>query len=206
MGIRVHKDLGWAYKGELDLSKIEGIKYNDFIKKFNLDDIVDRTEFLFPGVKEKDLLLTDCITEITDYDGDDEFTAFTLFTPPMQLVTDNWSRYDDAMDYLENQDGRTKIKYIHRDLFPYVGKYAVTHSSNILTTLQKDRVQLFGSIPTEKWDPKIKEEFEKLGLDISLPMNVQIHQAAPRVIEEIFKLLSNESYLVLRPAIITHWG
>lgn len=207
MGIRVTKQLGWVYKGELDLSKIEGIKLNDFMKNpdFKKDDLL-RMDTSFPGVKEKNIAISDCIREITDWKDDDEFTAFTIFTPPIPIVNENWSRYDDIMDYLENSSARTKIKYIHRDLFPYSGKYAITSSLKTLTQFEQDRIRLFGTIPVERWEPQIKEQMEQLGLDLTLPLHNQMHQAAPRIIEEFFKLLSDESYLVLRPAIVTHWG
>lgn len=204
MGIRIHKQLAWIYKGKLDLTKIENIKLNDFEKKFDLEkEDYLRMDFRYPGLKAANLSLTDCIKEV---DNENEETELILFTPPVQVMDKTWGRYDDMIDYLENPSIRLKIKYIHRELTPYCNKSVVTKNLKPLSQIQKDRVRFFEGMDKERWNEVIRNEMIENGFDLDLPLAHQIHQTAPQIIEEFFKLLSDESYLVLRPAIVTHWG
>lgn len=194
MGIRINKTLGWIItNNSLDIEKLENFSLMD-LQKENLNCQELQLDLSFPEI-DLSQKLSNFVEKVADEN-------IYVFKPP--VIGEKWNRYDDIIDYLENNSGETKINYIHRDIFPYCQSFVVSASLNKLTKIESTQCQIFTNM--NRFNEEKKQSLLKLGIDETKPLNEQIHMTAPKVIELIFKKCSDLDYRILKPAIITYWG
>ena len=197
MGIRIHKKMGWIIKDiEFDIEVLSRKTLDKLLTENPADDQLEID--ILPAEVDKSLTLD---SFVQDVGGDEE--NIWIFIPP--FGTEDWSRYDDSMDYIEaNGVAETKIQYIHQELFPYRGRFVVTKT---LTELNdKNKFICSSNVNPDNFENWYKKELENLGLNLSHGLREQIHMKAPRVIELIFnELQTGIDFKRLRPAIISYW-
>jgi hypothetical protein len=202
MGIRIHKRLEWVLDCSLDLQNLEDLKVKDLLDEYP-NDLELRMDLTYPSISMNENFES-IVIPIDELIDNENSHHYTLFQPMHQYKS--WSRYDDMIDYLENDSCVFNIQYINSDLFPFCNRFVVSKSLKLLDDFQRKMClipkEIIQNLTKEK-----KEELEKLGLDCSEELKLQIHQSAPRLIELLLKKIDPSiNYLELKPAIITYWS
>lgn len=137
MGIRIHKSIGYG------LSDVQASNYDIHDERFNLEDgyFKDRNEndFTIQGLKnyiqeQHDKEKNDAgysmltfellkleenewydIHQFVSHNGEFGLPEVLMFQPPMK----DWSRYDDIIDYIEDEKQENKVRLLNRAIYPY---------------------------------------------------------------------------------------
>ena len=200
MGIRINKKLGWILENQdLNLEPLSKITLQQLKDQHKSDPDV----FIDLGFIDVDMTqpLSNFVSKISD-DGSSK--KLYIFIPP--IVKDQWQRYDDAMDYLENKLSAVKVNYINRDLYPFYRKFVVAHNLKELSSIQTQKCQQFSDLDYKCFTPDFQKELTDLGLTLDKPLKDQIYMVCPDILRVFLEKCGENNYKKLRPAIVTYWS
>lgn len=192
--------MGWVlYGADFDLESLNQLTFRQLLEK-DPDNQMLKEDILVLADKIDSLVL-DCVHHV---DQESMGRELYVFRPP--FGSDDWSRYDNSIDYYEAKGCAIgEIEYIHQQIFPYVGKFVVESTLHSLS--DKDRLVCSTNLSLEKIEPWYQKHLVKLGLDLSSPLDTQIYVIAPEVVKSMLALGNKDvDYRSLKPAIITYWS
>ena len=231
MGIRISKQLGWVLKIDknIDIKKLQSILYDSdetigkFSKYLNKKYKTIKKDSLLDPIRELQIEIANQSTIkmkspvyelfkiISDSNEKPKYIVISSI-----LCADSWSRYDDAIDYLENtkfSNASTKVNFLYgREIFPYCINFLISSNLQKLSPLNKDRIMIFGNSKDKKLIKLLCKENK--GLNPNKNLKNQIHLQAPEIIFELFDYLINykkcsKTYInpqKLVPGIVTYWS
>lgn len=235
MGIRIHKFLGY---GLTDV-RTSGYKLADDrfnpdspVFKYEFPELQEYLEWLEHNVAEDEIDLDRMfVNEVLKGERkarylDDTFAFNTEFGKSnvmafQPLMTSDWSRYDDTIDWIEESEVRTgqrnKVVRLRHGIYPWNGLYMDARTGERLPHEIMNWIRLQSRVRDQKRKGKdlpiptaLDEAAKQAGLKDNDEAEAVVAPVIPNDIRNIVNFLKvfkdPNGYLTLRPLLYTYWS
>lgn len=205
MGINLKKKMGWFVNCKSsDLSNLQDLLIEDpkLKKILPYEDACKIEDFDIPESSYNKISLCD-VFKI--YTNDSEKVEGVIITPPEYIK--EWNRFSDDIDMQEEKEreGKSRLKEISGQLFPYNRPYIVKRTGLELSHRES---RLVYNGPSAYYSKDEIEQAKKLGIDTNQnKWDKQLFTKGPEILFELCKLVKIESknYKYMYPVVATIW-